>query len=492
LEKERMAQTVADMNAAQAPAPAGIWSPSNRSLTIGMLMTIVGVAFEALAVAATLPATTRDLGGLALYGWAFSAFMLTNLIGITIAGAEADRYGPARPYLIGVSLFALGLAIAGSAPIMPIVILGRAVQGFGAGFISSTIYVVIGRGYSETARPRMLAVTSTAWVVPGLIGPGLAGLITDHAGWRWVFLGLIPFPLIAAALALPSMRRLARMSDTARDWSQALAALRLAAGAGLLLSGLGVGAHASLVYAIGLIVAGVALGYPALRRLLPPGTLRAAPGLPAAVATHGLLNMAFFGVDAFIPLALIEIRGQTTTVASLALTAATLTWTTGAWIQAHYAKSHSRRSTAVVGLLIIAAGIALSLTILSSSVSVLLAPLAWGVAGLGIGLAFSTISLVVLETAPPGQEGTASSAMQLANMLGVALGTGIGGVIIGDAGGSAAGAGVAAQAGIFVQDLLMIGVTALAVVTALRLPGVIKPVPEEDARLQSISPEVAP
>jgi MFS family permease len=486
-----MAQTIADVTTMQPPTPAGIWSPSNRSLTIGLLMTIVGVAFEALAVATTLPATTRDLGGLTLYGWAFSAFMLTNLIGITIAGAEADRYGPARPYIIGVSLFVFGLAIAGTAPSMLIVIVGRAVQGFGAGFISSTVYVVIGRGYSEEARPRMLAVTSTAWVVPGLVGPALAGLIADTAGWRWVFLGLIPFPLVAAALALPGMRQLARTSDAPRDWSQALASVRLAAGAGLLLSGLTAGAQAGLLYAIGLVVAGVAMGYPALRHLLPSGTLRAAPGLPAAVATHGLLNMAFFGVDAFIPLALTEVRGQSATVAGLALTAATLTWTTGAWIQAHFAKSHSRRITAVVGLLIIIVGIALSVLVLSPSVPSLLAPIAWGVAGLGIGLAFSTISLVVLETAPAGQEGSASSAMQLANMLGVALGTGIGGVIIGDAGGSAAGAGSAAQAGIFVQSLLMIGVTVLAVVAALRLPGRATPaVGQEYTQPQEISSDV--
>jgi MFS family permease len=465
-----MAHNIAQPLAFDPPAPAGIWSRSNRSLTIGLVMTVVGVAFEALAVATTLPATTRDLGGLALYGWAFSAFMLTNLIGITIAGAEADRYGPARPYLLGVALFVLGLLIAGAAPTMLVVVLGRAVQGFGAGFISSTVYVVIGRGYAEGVRPRMLAVTSTAWVVPGLVGPALAGLVTYYTGWRWVFLGLAPFPLAAAALALPGMRRLARTSDTPRDWSQALAALRLAVGAGLLLTGLGAGAHQGRFYAIALVAAGAALGYPALRRLLPPGALRAAPGLPAAVATHGLLNMAFFGVDAFIPLALTEVRGQTVAAAGLPLTAATLTWTTGAWIQAHFAKSHSRRSTTVVGLLIIVLGIVLSIAVLSPAVPALLASVAWGVAGLGIGLAFSTISLVVLETAPAGQEGSASSAMQLANMLGVALGTGIGGVIIGDAGGSAAGAGGAAQAGIFIQSLLMIGVTALAVVAALRLP----------------------
>jgi MFS family permease len=465
-----MAQDIAQPLAFDSPAPAGIWTTLNRSLTIGLIMTVVGVAFEALAVATTLPATARDLGGLALYGWAFSAFMLANLIGITIAGAEADRYGPARPYIIGVALFVVGLTIAGTAPNMPIVIIGRAVQGFGAGFISSTVYVVIGRGYSETARPRMLAVTSTAWVVPGLIGPALAGLIADHASWRWVFLGLVPFQLIAIMLALPGMRRLARTSGAPRDWGQALVALQLAVGAGLLLTGLGIGDTWGWSYAVALGAVGIALGFPALSRLLPPGTLRAAPGLPAAVATHGLLNMAFFGVDAFVPLALTEGRGQSATVAGLALTAATLTWTTGSWIQAHVAQRLSRRRTTVIGLLIIAVGIVMSAMVVSPAIPVLLAPVAWGVAGLGIGLAFSTISLVVLETAPAGQEGGASSAMQLANMLGVALGTGIGGVIIGDAGRAPSGGGSAALSGIFIQDLLMIGVVALAVTTALRLP----------------------
>src|SRR5215210_955688 len=117
-----MAQEIILTRPKQAPALEGIWSRSNRSLTIGLIMTVVGVAFEALAVATTLPATTRDLGGLALYGWAFSAFMLTNLIGITIAGAEADRQGPARPFIAGIATFVLGLIVVGLAPSMAIVI----------------------------------------------------------------------------------------------------------------------------------------------------------------------------------------------------------------------------------------------------------------------------------------------------------------------------------------------------------------------------------
>jgi MFS family permease len=476
-----MAHNLAHDVVADEFEPGGVWSRANRSLTIGLLLTIVAAAFEALAVATIMPATARDLGGLALYGWAFSAFMLTNLVGLTLAGAEADRQGPARPFLVGVALFGLGLVIAGLAPRMEIFILGRAVQGFGAGFISSIAYVVIGRGYSDSARPRMLAMTSTAWVVPGLVGPALAGLVADHVGWRWVFLGLLPLLLIAASMALPAMQRLARTSTTTRDWAPARTAARLAAGAGLLLAGLGIlapasateGAGASVAtttqgqpyIAVALIVLGLVLGWPALRRLLPAGTLRAAPGLPAAVATHGLLNMAFFGVDAFVPLGLIEVRGQTLTAAGVALTAATITWTTGSWIQAHFAQRGLRRPLSLFGLALLIVGVLGFIIVLTPATPVWLAPIVWGVAGLGIGMCFSTHSLVVLEMAPTGQEGSASAALQLASALGVALGTGLGGVII-----AATSAGGGPQIGITIQSALMIGVTVVAMLAGLRLP----------------------
>src|SRR3954468_15497826 len=213
-----------------AAGRSGIWSSTHRSLTIGLVLTVSGAAFEALAVATILPATIKDLGGLALYGWAFSAFMLANLIGSTIAGAEADRQGPARPFIAGITAFVIGLIVVGLAPSMAVVIFGRAVQGFGAGVISSVAYIGIGRGYPEQLKPRMLAVLSSAWVVPGLIGPALAGLISDIAGWRWVFLGLVPFLVIGAILTLPSLRRLSGGHAAPRDWSAYIAALRLSVG----------------------------------------------------------------------------------------------------------------------------------------------------------------------------------------------------------------------------------------------------------------------
>src|SRR5579862_7999994 len=93
----------------------GLWDRAHRGLTLGLILVVSFAAFEALAVATILPAVVKDLAGLSLYGWTFSAFLLTDLIGITLAGNVADRRGPVRPFLGGIAFFILGLLLAGTA-----------------------------------------------------------------------------------------------------------------------------------------------------------------------------------------------------------------------------------------------------------------------------------------------------------------------------------------------------------------------------------------
>src|SRR5437764_4843361 len=153
-----------------AAAPS-LLDARRRALTIGLVLTVSTIAFEALAVATVVPAASHQLHGVRLYGWVFSAFMLADLVGITIAGRQADRRGPATVYATGLAMFSGGLVLGGLAPHMLVLVIARAVQGLGAGALSSTAFVVIARAYPEGLRPKMLAVMSSAWVVPGLIGP---------------------------------------------------------------------------------------------------------------------------------------------------------------------------------------------------------------------------------------------------------------------------------------------------------------------------------
>src|SRR5215211_3806849 len=130
--------------------PGGPWSRPYRRTTAGLLLTVAVGAFEALAIATILPETVDDLGGLGYYGWAFSAFMLANLVGLVIAGDEADRRGPALPFVGGIVAFTVGLLAGGLAPAMIVLILSRAIQGLGGGLLSGVAYVAMGRGYPES------------------------------------------------------------------------------------------------------------------------------------------------------------------------------------------------------------------------------------------------------------------------------------------------------------------------------------------------------
>src|SRR6266487_3064483 len=312
----------------------GVWSANYRRLTLGLILIILGPAFETLAVATILPKIVADLGGLSFYGWSFSAYMLATLVGLILAGDEADQRGPALPFLIGMVSFVLGLILATTAPSMIVFVLSRAVQGFGAGILVSVIYACVGQGYPERLKPRMVAILASAWALPGLIGPALAGIISDFFSWRWVFLGLVFVLPLVASLVLPALKKLTLLikKREARtfDIRRLLATAGLVVGAGMTLTGLQV---QSVPIALVLLLCGLALGIPSLRFVLPPGTLRVKAGLPAAIGNIGLLSIAFFGAEAFLPLTLISIRGQNTIIAGIALTAATLSWTAGSWLQ---------------------------------------------------------------------------------------------------------------------------------------------------------------
>jgi MFS family permease len=445
----------------------GAWSPPQRLLTAGLVFMVTAIGFEGLAVPTVLPATLAQLGGLPLYGWAFSAFWLSSLVGITLSGVEADRRGPRGPMLAGSLLFAAGLLIAGQAPSMEWVVVGRIVQGLGAGAIASIVYVVIGRGYDAAARPRMIAVISSAWVLPGLIGPALAGYVAQESSWRWTFLALAPLlPLAAAALA-GSLGRLGpeapvaghqRTLDPVRD------AVVLALGAALLLWALTQGQALLVLPAV--VVSG-ALTVRPLQRLLPDGTLTARPGPGAAVAVLGLISVAFFGAEAFVPLAVASIRGAGTLLGGLALTASAVTWAAGSWLQARLAGRGSRRALIAVGVSLIGVGIGLEAAVpLTSAAPVWLAAAAWAVSGMGMGIAFSTATLTIIESAPPGGEGAASAAIQLANTLGIGLGTGVAGGVV-----AFAAAGAMGEApGIAVADLLMLVACGATLAIVGRMP----------------------
>ena len=445
-----------------ADSPGGVWARERRPLTVGLVLAVTLVAFEALAIATVLPVVSRHLGDLRLYGWVFSAFLLSSLIGIVLAGTLADRVPLGRPMLAGLGLFALGLVVGGLAPDMPVLVAGRAVQGLGAGVVPAVAYVAISRGYPEDCRPRMFAVMSTAWVVPGLAGPAIAALVAAAVGWRWVFLGLLPLVIVAGVLAVLALRRVpppARAGDAAVPY---LPVLGVVAGAGLALASV---SSADLPFIVAGGIGGGILLAVSLRRLVPPGTLTARRGLPATILSRGLLTCCFFGGDAYVPYAIATVRHSPTALAALALTGATLTWTAGSWVQARYVARVGPRRLVRSGQGLVLAGLGLMCVTLLPPVPPGLGILAWAVAGAGMGVAYSPLSLTTLDLAPVGEEGRATSGLQLCDVLGQAIGTGVAGAIVA---GTAGGLGHRAGVALAFSFTLVVAIAALVV--AVRIP----------------------
>ena len=420
---------------ARAPAPPddgrGLWSAGRWNLTVGLVLTVTLVAFEALAVSTVMPIVAEELGNLQLYGWVFTAFMLGSLIGIVVVGGIIDRRGLGAPFAVGIGLFVVGLIVGGLAPSMEVLVGARFVQGLGAGTVPPIAYVAIGRSLPERLRPQMFATLSTAWVLPGVLGPAIAGAVGETFGWRYVFLGLLPLIAISSGIAYPQVRRVgpaATVSGNAATLRDRLPlALLVAAGTGLLLAGLTSGEPLLLA---GLGTLGAALALLALVRLTPPGTLRAARGLPAAVLVRGIITFAFFGVDAYIALLLVDWRGLSATQAGITLTAATLTWTTGSWIQARLSSRFPPERFVQAGIVALIVGLGSFLLVLLPEVPTWLSLPTVGIAGLGMGLAYSPLALIVLREAHGAEQGRASSALSLTDSLGTALGIGITGAAV--------------------------------------------------------------
>lgn len=407
-------------------------SPQYRALVVGVVGVVVAVAFEAIAVATAMPVAARELDGLRSYGLAFSVFLTASLLGMVVAGEMSDRRGPVRPFAAAALVFAAGLLLAGLSTTMWLLVLARAVQGFGAGLNIVALYVVVARAFPASLRPRVFSAISSGWILPSLIGPPVAGLLADHLSWRWVFLGVLPLLAGAVLLVSPHLRGLdgpvdgagPAESHAAPGRSRVPAAVLAALGAGILQYAGQVLTERPLPSVLMIVVAVALLGV-GVPRLLPRGAFRLGRGLPTVVVMRGVLAGAFFGAETFIPLMLVEHRSLATTLAGASLTGAALTWSLGAWIQGRPGLRTPRWVLLTSGFLLVLAGIGLAALATSHAVPVVTAALGWTVAGLGMGLGLTSLSVLVLELSPPREQGANASALQVSDALGsiVLIGT---------------------------------------------------------------------
>ena len=400
-----------------------------RLLLVASVALITLVAFEALAASAALPAVSAELDGLRLYPVAAGAPLAAQLVATAVAGAWADARGPLPVLLLGLVVFPLGLVLAGTAPTMELLALGRAVQGLGGGFLIVPLYVLVGAIVPAARQPSFFAWFSAAWVLPALGGPAITGLVVEHASWRWVFLGAAALMALVSLAFAPLLRHIPGRSAAAPGGPVRSLALA-ATGAGVAVALLQVAGSAQASWTIPAVVGAVVVLVVSLPRLLPPGTVRLGAGVPAAVACRALLNAAFMTTQTFVPLLLVREFGWSVAEAGFVLAAASVTWAGGAFVQGRVGSERGRRVLTWLGPLVLAAGTLLTAGAAVPGASPWLAVPGAAVAGAGIGMVYPALTVLALARTPAEQHGEVSASLQVADSLGAALGLAASGALV--------------------------------------------------------------
>ena len=438
---------------------AGVWSARYVWVTVGAVALIFLAAIQSLAVTTVMPIVSADLDGEALYAVAFAGTLATSVIGMVAAGAWSDRSGPRGPLYASVALFVIGLVVAGFATTMPMLVAGRLVQGLGTGGQTVALYVVVARVYPSALHGRVFAAFSAAWVVPSLIGPFLAGAVTEYLHWRWVFLGVALLTVIAFAMVAVRLHGLPLHTDHPSGGGVAgrlACAVALALGA-LVLSLAGeLGAWAGLAVAASLVLITLAA-----RPLLPRRTLIAARGLPSVILMRGLIAGALFGAEIYVPYLLIADYDFSPTWAGLGLTAAALLWAAAAWVQGTFGDRMGNTRITLIGTALLFTALAAAATTAWAHLPPAALVAGWGLAGAGMGLMYPRLTVLTLAYSTPQNQGFNSSALSIADAIGSSVAIAAMGLPFV----ALTGTGV----GFPVVFLLAAGLSALALIPGLRL-----------------------
>ncbi len=390
-----------------------------RTTTWSMVALIFMVAFESLAVTTVMPTVSRALDGAALYAAAFAGPLATGVVGMVVAGPWSDRAGPRTPLLTAVALFTAGVLVAGGAPTMAVLVGGRLLQGLGGGAMTVAVYVVVARLYPGVLHPRVFAWFAAAWIVPSLVGPAGAGAIAEHAGWRWVFVGVALLVVPTTLALLPALLRIGppeTPGDPPPRGRLAWAALAAAA-----VLGLNLAAQVPLPWSVLAAVGTGVVALVALRAVVPAGTLRAARGLPSVIASRALVAGGFFGAEVYLPYLLTERYGFSPTTAGVSLTVGGIAWAATSWLQGRLGGRLPDRTAVVVGSVLLLVAVTGALVTAAAHLPAAVAVSSWTLAGGGMGLVYSRLTVLVLAYSAPGTQGINSSALSIADSIGAAL-----------------------------------------------------------------------
>jgi EmrB/QacA subfamily drug resistance transporter len=419
-------------------APAVQLDPRAKLEIYGaILLALFLFALDQTVVGVALPKIVTDLRGNDLYTWAVTVYLLTATISGPIYGKLSDLFGRRPIFIWAVGLFLVASIFAGLSQEMWQFILFRGLQGLGGGAVFPVALAVVADLYTPVERGKYLGFFGATFGLASVLGPFLGGLITDTAGWHWIFFVNVPVALVSLVVCwrlLPTIRR----PDSARNIDYVGAAVFAAAIAPFLIGLTNKGqrnAQWTDPAVGGLMLLGVALLFvfvwveSRVKEPIVPLDLFGIRSFSVSVIAMFMAAFGFFGAVIFLPRWFQSVREMSALESGLSLLPLVLSLIVSATVSGQIVARTHRYKALIFGSMVL---LGLGLFLLTNIRAGTDLPILWLwmiVAGLGIGPSFAVFTLVVQNAVNPDRIGVASSSLTFFQQIGGTVGLTIAGTI---------------------------------------------------------------
>ena len=407
-------------------------SPSRQNIiTLGIMLSLFLASMEGTVVATAMPTIVGQLGGLAIYSWVFSVYMLTSTTTVPIYGKLSDIYGRKQIFAISMIIFLIGSILCGQARTMEQLIFYRAVQGLGAGGVLPLVFTIIGEIFTLEQRAKMQGLFSGVWGVSAIIGPLIGGFLVDQVSWHWVFLINIFPGMLALALVWFAWQDVSLQPRIRKPVDYAGAAFLTLGVLSLLLGLSDLGTLAVWGFLIGAVIMFVLLIWAERRAADPVLPLHLFKDRLFNVSiVHGVLSgWAMFGSLNFVPLFVQAVLGTSATQAGITLTPMSLAWTFAGILGGWLLLKMGYRTLALIGMVVLTAG-AFLMSLITASASQLLIMIYLSMMGVGMGLSIPAFLIAVQSSVKKSDLGVATSTVQFSRSIGGTIGVSVLGVVL--------------------------------------------------------------
>ena len=417
--------------------PEAVISPRSRNyVIIASLLALFLGALDALVMSAAMPTIVADLGGLHLYSWVYSAYLLARAVSLPMFGKLADIFRSRSLYIISICIFLLGSILAGLAQSMMQLILARVLQGIGAGGNFALVYIVLADVSSPENRGKTLSLGSFIWGLASVLGPTFGGFVVTYFSWRWIFFVNVPlgmFALLGIAIYLVEVRE--KKKEAAIDYWGALTLSTAILGLLTVFLMAGRSYDWTSPQIIGLsmitIAAGIAFYYAEKKAREPILSLDffGSRGFSIGNGSAFLASFTIFSLFAYSPLFIQGALGKTPLQMSVAMLSLSLGWSVGALTCGQIVNRFGQKPLTVFGSLCLAVGGGILITF-STGTSLAACSIVLGFVGMGMGFVSMATLLVVQDSLDKSDLGVATASHQFSRTLGGTIGVGISGSFV--------------------------------------------------------------